>query len=309
MRAAHPTLAAGPRPVPSRPEAAPLAVLAIAFALTGALPVPTRWEGVTALVLLFGVPHGALDGEIARPLLRPRFGRLWFPAFALPYLGLSALVLACWRVAPLATLAGFFALSVWHFGSEDAGPGRPIEALVRGGLPIAVPSLLHPDGVARLFSAVTGVPLGESPTWLGASSWLWVALACGWVLRGCAERRRATAAEMAGLVAAFAVLPPLSAFGLYFVCVHAPRHVRELVRDGRAPRVRSLREATVRALPVTLLTFAIGAALWPLYPGPAPERLVALTLQGLAALTLPHMALDALTRAVRGRPSRPGREG
>ena len=47
------------------------------------------------------------------------------------------------------------------------------------------------------------------------------------------------------------------------------------------------------ALPVTGLTLLIGAALWPLYAGALPQRLLCLTLQGLAALTLPHMLLDA----------------
>ena len=37
-----------------------------------------------AAVILLGVPYGALDGEIARPYLLPRFGRAWFIAFALP---------------------------------------------------------------------------------------------------------------------------------------------------------------------------------------------------------------------------------
>ncbi len=65
----------------------------------------------------------------------------------------------------------------------------------------------------------------------------------------------------------------------------------------------SLGAAVLRSLPVTGLTFLLGALLWPLYPGQPPERLLALTLQGLAALTLPHMVLDALVlRALRGNP-------
>ena len=87
-------------------------------------------------------------------MLRPRYGRIWFGVFALPYLGASALVLLAWQAAPLATLAGFLALSVLHFGEEDAGPGQPVEALVRGGLPIALPALLQPEETARIFAAI-----------------------------------------------------------------------------------------------------------------------------------------------------------
>lgn len=255
-----------------------------------------------AIVILLGVPHGALDAEIARPHLCRRFGRGWFVAFALPYLALAAAVLVAWRAAPLATLAGFLALSTWHFGAEDAGPGRPIEALARGGVSIAVPVLVHPAAFARLFGVVTATPLDGPPPWLVAAAWLWLALAAAWMARNAASRPR-TVAEMVALLALFACLPPLAAFALYFVAVHAPRRVRALLADpSRAPRVATVGEAVRRALPTTGLTLLAGAALWPLYDGPPADRLLALTVQGLAALTVPHVVLDRLT-APRPRPA------
>ena len=96
------------------------------------------------------------------------------------------------------------------------------------------------------------------------------------------------------LCAAFAVLPPLTAFALYFVSVHAPAHMAALIRHpGRAPRVHDTLSAWRLAAPTTALTIAIGAALWPFYTGGVALRLLCLTLQLLAALTLPHMILDA----------------
>ena len=90
----------------------------------------------------------------------------------------------------------------------------------------------------------------------------------------------------------------MTAFAIYFVCVHAPAHTAALIRDPwRAPRVHDGRSAIRLALPIVGLTLLIGAALWPLYAGAPPERLLSLTLQGLACLTLPHMLFDAwLTR-------------
>ena len=274
----------------------PLPVMAGVSALlaaTALLPQPLAWSAALSAVILFGVPHGALDGEVARPMLRPRFGRAWFAVFALPYLSLSAAVLLAWRAAPEATLAAFLAVSVLHFGAEDAGPGRPLEALARGGLPIALPVLLHPTAVAEIFGAVTLAPMPVVPSWLRAGALAWAVLlpfACAAML--VAGRRRA-AAEMAALGLFSAALPPLAAFALYFVALHAPRHMAGLAaHPRRAPRVRSMGEAARRSLPVTALTLLIGAALWPLFPGPAPERLLTLTLQGLAALTLPHLLLE-----------------
>ncbi len=73
--------------------------------------------------------------------------------------------------------------------------------------------------------------------------------------------------------------------------------MRALVASGAAPRVGSLRQAMLRAVPLTALTFLIALALWTSFPGAPPARALTITLQVLAALTLPHMLLPlALTR-------------
>lgn len=273
------------------------ALVAAALALSGTLPEGPAWLLALSGVILLGVPHGALDGEIARPYLRLRFGRTWFVVFAAPYLALAALVLLAWSAAPVPTLAAFLACSAWHFGAEDAGPGGGWEAVVRGGLPIAAPVLLRPEATARVLGVVAGVPMAQPPGWLLLASWAWLALALAWTVSVLLRHHGRALVEPGLLTSLFAALPPLTAFAIYFVCVHAPRHMAALAAHPvRAPRVWDRRTAVLRSLPVTALTLLIGAALWPFYAGPAPERLLALTLQGLAALTLPHLLLDALAQ-------------
>lgn len=266
--------------------------LGIGLGATALLPAGAATLAALAAVILLGIPHGALDSEVARPLLRPRFGWAWFAAFAIPYLALSAAVLLAWRAAPEAVLAAFLVASVLHFGLEDAGSGRPMEALARGGLPVAVPVLVRPAAVADFFGMVTLTPMPVVPPWLaaGATAWLlFLPLAVAAMLR---SRRWGAVGETALLSLSFAVLPPPTAFALYFVGLHAPRHMAALAADPvRAPRVRNVADAVRRSLPVTGLTLLLGAALWPLFPGPPAERLLAMTLQGLAALTLPHLLL------------------
>ena len=272
------------------------ALVAVGLVASAILPRETAWLVALTVVIVLGVPHGALDGAVAAPLLRPRFGRMWFAVFAVPYLGLSALVLLAWQVAPLATLAGFLALSVLHFGEEDAGPGRRFEAFVRGGLPIALPALLRPEETAGLFAVVTRVPMPQLPVWWAAAAWVWVTVTALWLLTG--PRRTSVLIEMALLALAFWSLPPLTAFTLYFVGLHGPRHVRALLADPtKAPGVDTIRRAVHAALPVFGLTLLLGAALWPLYaPGApdAPANLLTLTLQMLSALTVPHILLDRI---------------
>ena len=285
---------AGPAAARSSPMAWAVLLAGAALTLSAVLSSDARHVCALAAVVALGVPHGALDGEAARAVLRPRFGRAWFPVFAFPYLALSALVLLAWHQVPGPTLAAFLLASAWHFGTEDAEAGNGLEVIVRGGLPVAMPALTHPEATAAVFRTVAGAPLPQLPDWLWAAAMAWLALAAVWVGHA-ALRRRGRLLAVPGLLAGvFAVLPPLTAFAIYFVGVHAPTHTAALIRNPvRAPRVRDERSAVLLALPITALTLLIGVALWPLYGGAVPDRLLALTLQGLAALTLPHMLLDA----------------
>jgi len=265
-----------------------------ALTLSAALPLGAQCVCALAVIIVLGVPHGALDGEVARTVLRPRLGRAWFPVFSLPYLALSALVLLAWHRVPGATLSAFLAASVWHFGTEDAEGGSGLDMIVQGGLPIAMPTLAHPEATAAVFQTVAGSPLPQLPEWLWAAAMAWLALAAVWAGQAALRRRWRLLAVPGLLAAMFAVLPPLTAFAIYFVGVHAPAHTAALIRSPvRALRIRDERSATLLAMPITALTLLIGAALWLLYDGAVPDRLLALTIQGLAALTLPHMLLDA----------------
>lgn len=256
------------------------------------LPWQGQWFCAAAVIIVLGVPHGALDVEIGRTLLRHRVGWAWFPLFAAPYLGLVAVVLVAWRLVPEATLGAFLAVSVWHFGLEETeGSGLP--ALARGGLPVALPVLMQPAATAQVLSAISGVPFGALPVWLFWGSLAWMPLLAVWGYRTLMEGPRHALVLPVLQCIGFAVLPPLTAFTLYFVSVHAPTHTAALIRHPtRAPRIQDTGSAWRLALPTTALTVLIGTALWPLGSGEPAVRLVCVTLQLLASLTLPHLLLD-----------------
>ncbi len=69
----------------------------IAVAASLALPWRVEWILALAAIIVLGIPHGALDVEIGRTLLRKRLGRWWFFAFAVPYLLPAGAVLLAWR--------------------------------------------------------------------------------------------------------------------------------------------------------------------------------------------------------------------
>ncbi len=270
----------------------PVLVAGPVLAALALLPLGQRMIATLAVIVVLGVPHGALDGELARTALRPRFGACWFAVFALPYLGLSALVLVAWQLVPVLVLAAFLAASVWHFGAEETGSADPLSVIATGGAPIALAVLAHPAATAAIFATVSGTAMIRPPGWLWAASLLWLLPAI--TRMGQLVRAGDAALPATVLLAASAILlPPLTSFAIYFVCVHAPAHTLALIRDpGHGARIVDATSAIRLAVPVTVLTLLLGAALWPFYPGVAADRLLCLTIQGLAALTLPHLLLE-----------------
>ena len=272
--------------------AMPLSLAVPILAASLLLPWQGQWFCAAAVIIVLGVPHGALDVEIGRTLLRDRVGWAWFPLFAAPYLALVAAVLIAWNLAPEANLGAFLAVSVWHFGSEETdGGGLP--ALAVGGLPVALPVLLQPAATAQVLAAISGVPFGAPPAWLLLGSLAWMLLAAFWCYRTLVDGSRHALILPILQCLGFAFLPPLTAFTLYFVSVHAPMHTAALIRNStRAPRVRDAATAWWLAIPTTALTVLIGISLWPLGSGEPAVHVVGVTLQLLAALTLPHLLLD-----------------
>ena len=152
-------------------------------------------------------------------------------SFALPYLALVGVVLALWRLAPDRRCA-FLALSVWHFGCEETG-STGLPALAVGGIPIVVPILLHPAPTAQVLGAFSGLPLDNPPTWLVWSSGLWLIPAGLWLARTLVRENLQSLVLPAATTVTFVVLPPLLAFTLYFVAVHAPAHAGRVIRHPR----------------------------------------------------------------------------
>lgn len=284
----------------------------LGLALLGALIDPpalaVQLVIVAMAVALLGLPHGAIDGLGGAAVFARRTGRGWagFVAF---YLALAALVVAAWIVVPVAMLAAFLALAVWHFGSGDAeaaGAARGAlpgaEVVARGALPIVLPVALHPQETGTIFAWLADTP-GLVATTEAATTPLLVvwgvavlAAVAGRVQRG-ASLGGPHLAEFAALVAVFALWPPLLAFAAYFALVHAPRHMLKI--DPGPPGgsfLRTIARLTRLGLPLTAVTLA-GAALgfWVLSAGDTPLTAGLKTLfWGLSALTVPHMLLDSL---------------
>ena len=302
----------------------PLAVVATGFGLSAPVPPWTRYVPLAASLLVFGLPHGAVDhlaparaaGE--RPTVR------WLLAVGGVYIVFGAAYTALWVVAPAASAVFFVGLTWFHWGQGDlyaldAFGGshldhrglRAATILVRGGLPMLVPLLRFPERYRDVIDAWVALFGGSlDAAWVttpevrvalgvGFAVLSLTTLGAGRVRDGGREWRR-DAAETGLLWAFFLLVPPVFAIGVYFCVWHSLRHIARLAGVDPAARrafadrgpVSALLRTGRDATPLTAVSIAMIAGV-ALVVGidTDPRTLTATYLVFIAILTLPHVVV------------------
>ena len=254
----------------------------------GRLDEQTELIVLGVLILLLGVPHGALDTIFAHRLYGIRTPLGWAGFVAL-YLLLAAGVVAFWVMAPAGFLLGFLVISAAHF-SGDPAEGTPLPVrILQGGCVMILPALLHEGEMGRLFALLAGQNAADTVMPLiRLLAWIWLpCVLLAVILR--ARRDRLGALETGSIALLSVAAPPLVSFTLFFCGMHSARHIlRTIDYSGRAS-TRLLAAAAL--LPMTGVLIASAAA-WHFLAGtPLDARVIQIVFVGLAALTVPHMAL------------------
>lgn len=300
--------------------------IVLALAAPGAVQVALFWP-LLASLLVFGLPHGAVDHNVPARLGAPSVRN---PLLA-GYVALTAAGLALWWISPTAALALFLAAAVVHWGLGDlwfalnvSGRARfgrrwHVVAFVaaRGLVPVLLPLLIYPQAAAEGTGAILGAVGAGDAGWAPAGLWrlaglLLVGGAVAAAIGASVLDHRASESPRAGridtaeivlLVLTMLVVPPIFAVGVYFIAWHAPRHIArlmttspaqaELIAAGRLPA--AVLAWHREAAPLTAVSLAglglLAALVWQV-----PAEAGAVTGIGLAfiaALTLPHALVVA----------------
>nr|WP_305882717.1 Brp/Blh family beta-carotene 15,15'-dioxygenase [Haloplanus ruber] len=299
--------------------------LASAVGVEASLPPVVRYLPLAASLLLFGLPHGAVDhlaparAAGQAPTVRS------MAAVGLGYLLLGGAYTVLWVVAPAASAALFVGLTWFHWGQGDLYAldvlgGDHLESagvragtlLVRGGLPMLVPLLRYPERYRAVIDAwVALFGRGLDAAWLTAPDVRlglgvgFAALTVGTLLAGYRSDDagwRRDAAETGLLWAYFLLVPPLVAVGVYFCVWHSLRHIVRLVGVDEGARsalatggpVAALRRTGRDAVPLTAVSVVLLVGVGVVAGvDTAPETLAALYLVFIAVLTLPHVVVVA----------------
>ena len=277
-------------------------ILASALALLALLAGLPLSGGVTTTLaclamLVFGLPHGALDLE----LIRSRLSGPWtgMVSLVLLYLGLAGVMYGLWRVQPVLALAAFIAISVVHFAEDWDGAGsRMLEAGLALAL-LASPTLLHRSQLDLIFAGLTGRSGASLVTdALSVMAPVAIGLALIALLSLWRTGRRAQAVGGGVALIGMVLLPPIAGFALYFCLFHSPRHFRASL--GALDRA-AFRSWGPVVIPLTLAAGAIAALLFGLEVRAASiDRITAASFMTLSILTVPHMLAPLLVARLAG---------
>lgn len=243
---------------------------------------------LSPVILVLGVPHGALDVVFARRLGGLRSLTDW-TLFTIAYFVVATSVVLFWWFEPGTFLVAFLLISAFHFSGDPAGETPALWRTLYGGAVIFCPIALHAAEVARLFAFIVGLPAARSIVdVLHPVVWPWLAAICVAAILG-VRTAPVRSIEMVSLAALLTVTPPLIGFTLFFCGMHSARHVLRTRDYPRAGRLRDL--LRIARWPMLATVAGVAIAVGCSNGSPLDLRLAQVLFVGLAALTVPHMIL------------------
>ncbi|HAC23571.1 MAG TPA: hypothetical protein DCE81_01505, partial [Cytophagales bacterium] len=167
-------------------------------------------------MLLFGIPHGALDHLHALE----NAGRKNLMAYILKYLGLGTLILILFWLSPALGLLIFLAYSAWHFGEADFsywGFKNNVAAGLWGGYFLGALLLSHSKEVITLMR-VMAVPVAMNQSFPDAWAMTWT-IAVGSIFLVWKKQAVIFYGILTLILLQF--LPIIPAFAIFFIAQHS----------------------------------------------------------------------------------------
>ncbi len=287
------------------------------FAITG---FSEKFRAFPFLISLFvlGMPHGAADFS----RIRETFGatRVWTQFFF--YLLIIGSTVALLFLFPLASLGAFALISMRHFGRGDyerlKQPSARVLSICRGIFVVGIPLVASPEAVFAICHSWLGLlAYGEGTlrdleqNWPSILDFFYLATATAGLVwlgnviflatNGDEKFAFAEVVETAVMAAAFSLLDPLFAVGLWFVCWHSFRQVAAEFPPAKSPwgRLESATGLGLRSLPLMIPTIVLYALLgWFAIGEWDPVLWASLLLLFFAAVTPAHEWLDLRIQSI-----------
>lgn len=237
-----------------------------------------------ALIVLLGVPHGAIDVLFASQTYGLVTYTSWIK-FLIAYIAAAAGIVLAWLVMPNVFFIAFLMLSMIHFSDDLNMPGINLTKLTYGMSIIVMPSLFYSAELTNLYGMIIDLNVAQHLVtvcqFLVYPSALLLLIQL--LFKKIALR---TSIEIIAVLSVLIALPPLFSFTLYFCFMHSARHlIRSHFFLNQVTTQTFLKALTLPTAAVMI----IGAAIWLLTSTSSLETdLIRIIFIGLAALTIPH---------------------
>lgn len=215
----------------------------------------------TIILLLVGIPHGAIDHLTSDPFIT-KSGLLRFIAI---YLILIGLYLLCWFFFPLIALILFIIMSAYHFGQTHfLGIQVPKRAdiilfLSRGSYFLGLILLGNIEETSSILKDIVDIQITESKSFVLIGSLLSITVVIQLLILK--KLRKKDILELSVLGALLYYSPLLVGFITYFGFWHAlPSMIEEYAYLKKIPQFGSFKKFLVQLLPFTLISL-IGISL------------------------------------------------
>ncbi len=280
--------------------------------------------GLVLIVIVLGVPHGALDFTKARRTL----GAFALLVYGCAYVAITVVAFYLLRAFPAIMLPLLLLIASWHFGEtyrqvfNYQTTEEPclywlravaiVSAFAVGALPVTLSILFYPEATMRLFASIAGsnaavisMRIWELGQWFFILFVMLALVFAIWRTMRVGKQEFAVGAidgaEIIATLFIFTFAPPLLAFTLYFCFIHAPRHTAVALQSltESLTRKSQTKGLLLEALLMSLAAVALIWGLWlllPLQPTGTAASLDAATIlfSGLLSITVAHAAHDNL---------------
>jgi Brp/Blh family beta-carotene 15,15'-monooxygenase len=202
---------------------------------------------------------------------------------------MATLVVGLWYLAPLLFLIGFIGISIAHFSGDPDGEVGWFIRLIYGGAVIFIPTLKHPQEIADVFSLLVGEKSSRAlMPWMSGLALPWLLALSGVVIYLVIKKSPLSFEFLClGLIAYF--VSPLISFTVFFCGMHSARHIIRTAAFAKYSQPLLLLGAML--LPM-LGVLVLSTLSWFMLKNQTLDgRVIQIVFVGLAALTVPHMAL------------------
>lgn len=261
---------------------------------------------VLASVFIIGIPHGAIDHVMAAELYGLNQSWLDHLKFYGSYLLIMMAVGLLWFLAPIAGMALFLVISIYHFGQADMEEfsadrsGKLIWYLGRGCMIIGLIIFSDPAATYPIMAEAMSVDLDQFATLMPDPQTAVMGIIAGYALiivAGVATRKFDNPLQLSAdsilLILVLIITGPLIGFALYFALWHSAGHINEM-RDFFTSRGKNLSvpDFYKKAMPFTAVSIVGLAFLAGVNRAfGLDDQFLSLMFILISVLTLPHMVI------------------